>query len=543
MNFARMALVSVSLFSTLILRAEAKTIRLQSGENSVQRSEIFRESTGAKEISLSFRLRRLELETEGAFSKLSLPGIGGTSDLGMPILPFQAVTVEGNDFSVSVDLGEEVKLQVGRLYPAQEEPCRCPGLDTRPAAAFADQLASFRSPENFHRVDTLGDFRGVPVNRVVLLPHRYDVASGTLHLYPNAQYKISYKPNLAAQEDSAYDYLVISPRALISELEPWLSHKRSIQGLRFQVVAYEDMGVTNAASLKAWMHAEYARARFKYSLIVGGDSQVPQMRVSTTTDRNTPSDLPYYAMGGDADVVPEVYSGRIVASDAATLRRVLAKWMAYERDGSAAAGWSRAAGIASNEGANPSDAEYVQAIQSRFSASLGTQSLYFYQNNADSNPASFNEALNAGAWWVTYLGHGSGTSWSSFGSTYAVNHIAQLRNSQAVKPVWIDVACLNGILSPDKAGAHLMGDADPAGDPIGTAAYYGGTVLISWHPPAIFARGLGFHVASTLNPVLGEALQAGQKYLADNHTGLTDIASNQRWYHLQGDPSMRLRIK
>jgi len=156
---------------------------------------------------------------------------------------------------------------------------------------------------------------------------------------------------------------------------------------------------------------------------------------------------------------------------------------------------------------------------------------------------AFNAALNEGAWWVTYLGHGDGTSWSSFGATYAVPHIAQIRNAASVKPVWIDVACLNGILLPQNAGAHLMGDADPSGAPIGTTAYYGGTVLISWHPPAIFSRGVAYHVAATQNGTLGEALQAGQRYLTENHSGVTDIASNQRWYHLQGDPSMRVRAK
>ena len=545
MSKARMAtpflpLVVLSLTTSF---AHAEAIRLGAGANSVERSERYDERSESKRVSVRFRLREAKLAKNGAYRELALPGVNLTSDPGMPRLPFHAVTVPAGaqDITVTSSLGSPVAVQAGTLFPAQEEPCRCPQLDKR-VKRFLDSVKSYRSPAGYHRVDSLGDFRGTPVNRVVLLPHRYDPASGTLYLYPNAKFEVSYKFRVREEEPRAYDYLVISPRELISTLEPWIAHKRA-QGLSFHVQAFEEMNASNADSVKAWIHAEYSRARFRYSLIVGGENRIPQARVETTTDRQTPSDLPYYAMGGATDVVPEVYSGRIVADNSATLERVLRKWMAYERGEGSAGGWNRAVGIASNEGSNPSDAEYVQSIQAKFNQLYGASSVYFYQDNTDSNPSGFNGAMNSGAMWVTYLGHGSGTDWPSFGTSYGVSHIAQMRNAAAVKPVWIDVACLNGILRPANAGAHLMGDADPDGSPIGTAGYLGGTVLISWHPPAIFARGVAFNLASTLSPVLGEAIQAGQKYLTENHSGVNDIASNQRWYHLQGDPSMKLRFK
>jgi len=538
------ALVPLALFG---FEAGAATVRLSApGVNTVERSERFLEPSGQKVVHVSFGLQELSLERGkgelSVYQKLSLPGVNSTSDIGQPMLPFQAVTVQGEGVEVEASLGTPVALQVGRLLPAQEEACRCANLDRR-VKEFRDEVDSYASPESYYKLQSLGDFRGTRVSRVLLLPHRYDAKSGMLYLYPKASYKISYRPNLVKQGAGAYDYLVISKRANFAALEPWIAHKRISQNLRFNVVAFEDMNATTAEAVKNWIHAEFNRAQFKYSLIVGGENQIPQTRVETTTDRNTPSDLPYYTMGDATDVIPEVYGGRIVADSPETVSHVVSKWIAYERDSSASVGWSRAVGIASNEGANPSDADYVTAIQGRFTANLGSQSIYFYQNNADSTPAAFNAALDTGAWWVTYLGHGSGTDWPSFGSTYSVQHIAQLRNAAAVKPVWIDVACLNGILRPANAGAHLMGDVDPSGSPIGTTAYYGGTVLVSWHPPAIFARGVGFHVAATQNAILGEALQAGQKYLTENTSGVNDIASNQRWYHLQGDPSMRLRVK
>ncbi len=547
MNFARKARAAlfVSLFFvTNLSLAATEKIRLGSGENSVQKTERFDKRSDSKRISVSFHLRELQLEgKKNGFQELSLPGVNSTSDLGDPRLPFHAVTIHAGlgDVQVKTRLGQAVAIEAGKLFPAQKEACRCPDLDQQ-TSAFVDNVAGYKSPETFYRLESLGDFRGTPVSRLILLPHRYDPKKGMLYLYPDAEFEISYQYQAREEAPRAYDYLVISPREQLSTLEPWLAHKRA-QGLSFHVQAYEDMNVNSADSLKAWIHAEYGRAHFRYSLIVGGENRIPQARVSTTTDSRTPSDLPYYAMGGASDIIPEVLSGRVVADDNATLARVLQKWMAYESGQGDAAGWNNAIGIASNEGSNPSDAEYVLSIQNKLNEQYGARSVYFHQNASDSNPNGFNAAMNSGSMWVTYLGHGSGTDWPSFGSNYGVSHISQMRNASAVKPVWIDVACLNGILRPANAGAHLMGDADPSGAPIGTAAYLGGTVLISWHPPAIFARGVAYSLAATPSPVLGEVLQAGQKYLSENHSGANDIASNQRWYHLQGDPSMRLRLR
>jgi hypothetical protein len=464
----------------------------------------------------------------------------------MPALPFQAVTLDASlaDLRVRAELGEAVSVKTGRVFPAQEEPCRC-ALPEAKAKPFADRLSEYQAPASGFRIESLGDFRGQPVSRVLLLPHRYDPKSGTLLLYPKARFEISYKPNLSAakEQESVYDYLVITPRELMGGLGSWVDWKRSSQGLRFNVVAYEELALAGSDALKAWIHGEYARAHFKYALIVGGKDKVPQQTVETSTDSNTSSDLPYFTMGDANDVIPDVYAGRVVVGDPESLARVLKKWVDYEQDTSGAAGWRRAIGVASDEGSSPSDAEYITAIQNKFVSVLNSNSIYLYEKNADSNPANFNNQLAGGAFWITYIGHGSGTSWPSFGQAYSVSDIPAQRNSAAVKPVWIDVACLNGTLEGGAAGARLANAADPGGNPTGVTAYYGGTVLISWHPPAIFARGVAFKASEMLRPLLGETLQAGQRYLSENFSDLNEIASNQRWYHLQGDPSLRVRLK
>ena len=39
---------------------------------------------------------------------------------------------------------------------------------------------------------------------------------------------------------------------------------------------------------------------------------------------------------------------------------------------------------------------------------------------------------------------------------------------------------------------------------------------------------------------LGDLLLAGQLYLANNHSAEDEVIENFKWYHLQGDPTLKL---
>jgi hypothetical protein len=144
---------------------------------------------------------------------------------------------------------------------------------------------------------------------------------------------------------------------------------------------------------------------------------------------------------------------------------------------------------------------------------------------------------------MTYIGHGSGTSWPSMNMSYSVSDVKNLNNKPAVKPIIIDVACMNGNLNAGMLGVTFM-EAVPAGanDRFGAVAYLGGTVNISWHPPALMARGMAFeHLKKHFNH-LGEAILAGQLYLAANWNYEEDVIDNFEWYHLQGDPGLNIQF-
>ncbi|MBY0316253.1 MAG: hypothetical protein K2Q26_12070, partial [Bdellovibrionales bacterium] len=182
------------------------------------------------------------------------------------------------------------------------------------------------------------------------------------------------------------------------------------------------------------------------------------------------------------------------------------------------------------------DNEYVKSIEQKLTDVYDFTSTHFYQNDKKSNPTELNARLSEGASWLFYMGHGSGSSWPSMNKSYYTSDVKGILNLEAVKPVIIDVACMNGRITSGYIGSTFSGVENE--NSMGSAAYYGGTVNISWHPPAIMARGIAFEHAAKNFRHLGEALLAGQMYLAANLSSTSEVVDNFEWYHLQGDPGM-----
>lgn len=505
---------------------------------------------GAEVTKLTFNLPSMSARpVGGGLSEVQVPGVSMMSYPGVPKLPFYSFIVAAHLSNISVQyaLGTAQDLRVGRLAPCPAEKLRCGGVQL-PAVDRVADYAKYQAP---YKIDYLGDFRGTPLHRVTLFPHNYDLASGKLSLYSKAQYVVQVKNGTsnylaayrAARSRGNYDYLVITPPEFKEALQPWVDLKSKSENMRFKVIQTPGR-LQTPENIRQLIHGEYKANGFMYALIVGSQAIVPNFKMKTTSTPSTPTDLPYYTMGGENDFIPDVLAGRMVASTAADVTSQLKKWMAYEQgQGQPSQGWMQGIGIASSEGANPSDEEYVRNIEKVMNTKLGTKFVHLAERDPNSNPQVLNAAFNSGAMWAIYMGHGSGSSWPSLYTEYSTADIKKMTNAASVKPVWIDVACQNGILGAGAGGERFSNQVDTQGAPIGTTAYYGGSVNISWHPPAILATGITTRMVEEQRPVLGSVIQMGQAYLAEKITDINEIRSNQIWYHLQGDPSLKLRLK
>ncbi len=524
------------------LPALAETVALTSmsgSMNSVNVSEV--KTRGAYIQEVSFNINSIETSANFAhpqFTVVSAKNISFSQNVGSPSLPFKALVVAGkpSDLDIVVDAGQAVELDM-ITSPSQPEDCRC-------EVQKAKKWAFNEKAQVMTKVEYLGKYRGQDLSRVTFTAAQTDFVTGITSFYPNLKASVTSNASLAdvfaAEVESDVDYLIVSPSSLLGGLTDLVNKKES-EGLKVKTVKLEDIG-NDVAKLTAFFKAEFAKNPYKYALIVGNDTLVVNHKVDTSGSSSTPSDYPYFLMDA-GDMIPDVHYGRVVAATTEEVARQVKKWIGYADHSSPAAQYLKMVGIASNEGNAPSDEEYVTGIEADMKAGYSTTTTHFAQNSATSRPENINKALGDGASFLVYLGHGSGTSWGSTGVSYNNASIKQLTNSKVLQPIIVDVACMNGVLRKGYFGETWLNATNAQGESIGASMYYGGSVNISWHPPAIMARGMVKKAISLGLGKVGDVLLAGQVYLLENYTGKEEVKDNFEWYHLFGEPSSPFHFK
>lgn len=466
--------------------------------------------------------------------------------LGAPELPVKTWLVSGKPEQIKVQLKTHQQLNYqGKPYPVQPEDCRC-DIPSKQAQTFQFKNELYEKQQNTVEVHYLGAFRGQDISQVVVRLGKYNSATQETQITTSAEVTTNTHEFQMTQNEYK-NFLIVTTAQLTEGLNDFIQWKTS-QGYNVAVETVSSPNNTTTA-IQALIKKYYTDKKADFVMIVGDENTIPMFKVSTSGSSQTPSDLKYFTMDGAQDNVPDIFASRLVADSPAQVTAQLAKSIEFEKlnQENLAAGNTMAhkfIGIASNEGSNPSDEQYVRSIEDQFKAVLKSEIVHLAQNDkTNSKPDNLNSQFNSGAFWLTYVGHGSGTSWPSMAQAYSTSHIKQIKNKDAMKPIIIDVACQNGRLINSYLGSQFMRvDALSSNLAFGAVAYYGGSVNISWNPPAVMAQGIAFeHLSKKFNH-LGEALLAGQLYLASKWTSTNEVVDNYEWYHLQGDPSLNIKF-
>ena len=472
------------------------------------------------------------------FIKLNLNEWETEKTVGAPELPVKSVLVSGKPEEIKVKvIASQVESIDGKPMPVQEQDCRCA---TDRVKQFQYDKQAYSKKQDQVTINYLGAFRGQHISQVVVRLAQYDSEKNSTEVVTEGAIEINQNTFSMSRGDYK-DYLIVGPANLLEGARDFINWKRS----RGYNVATETLAAPNntTTSIQALIKSYYTDKGTDFVMILGDESAVPMFRVATSGSSQTPSDLKYFTMDGAQDFVPDMLASRIVAASAADVASQLDKSIEYEQKVYGESnGTNKFIGIASNEGSNPSDDQYVKGIEAKYKEVLNSEIVHLWQNDAaKSNPTFYNSQANGGAGWVTYLGHGSGSSWPSFNQSYSTTHIRQLNNKTVAKPIIIDVACQNGRLVSGYLGTTFMKtDSLQSNNPFGSVAYYGGSVNISWHPPAVMAQGIANEHLTKNFKHLGEALLAGQLYLSAKWTNKNEVIDNFEWYHLQGDPGLNI---
>lgn len=506
------------------------------------------------------------------FDVVNAPGLVPMDAAGLPDVPVTGslIAVPNGFTPVVLSVHEaQTELAGSIVAPAQKKfRCATPGRET-----FEFDAALYDSEEIFPargvEIEEVGILAGVKLARIALHPIRVDFARKATLVSTKMVVRVGFKANGEARTPvtvskeiygllrgatanvaflnrdvqmatGAETLVIVTGDAYKTTIEPLVKWKKAT-GLKVDVFTLTEAGGTKE-KVKEHLQKYYDAAAKKpaYFLFVGNKDTMPAFNEPTGSGQAA-SDIRYAQLAGN-DAIPDVLYGRILGDNAAEVTLHIDRLLAYEQHPDKGATWyPQGMTIASNEGSNPSDKEYGDQVQAALKAHTYKTMDTFLQGDSTATSSNISKALDEGRTWIAYFGHGSGTSWGSTTDSFSNETIGTLTNGGKL-PAIIDVACQNASWVKIKTcfGKKWVTHT-AAGKPAGAVAFYGGSVNISWHPPAVMSVGVAkAHFEKPVHTIGGSVL-GGQLYLIEKMGSGASSIDNLKWYNLFGDPSMMIR--
>jgi hypothetical protein len=500
---------------------------------------------------------------------VDLPGVELRREAGLPELPQLAVSLalpaEGRVSLEILELVEEAVPSLPVIPSAGHLPRNTdPDAAARSFGAFYDGDAVWPpAVAELGRPFLVGASRGVSLR---LLPLRYDAGTGRLlaarrvtvavvsegtgginpapvvasaglpgladRLFVNAEAPSPAKAfSLGARPGRLLMVVPDEFRAAVEPLVQWKTRR----GIEVETVSPAALGGTEAAIAAAIADRWYGEG-LDWVLLLGDREWVPTRR---GTFDGSDSDTRYALVAGD-DTYPDLFVSRISVRSAAEAAVQAAKFVAYERDpwsGAAAGAYGRAAGIASDEG-TPADDVRVENLRADLLAGGFSSVDQLYQRTG-AGAADVRSALVEGRSLVNYLGHGTGTGWTSV--PFSAADVAGLANTRW--PWIVDVSCSNGEFARTTCFAESWLRAGTAAAPAGAVAVVAASSLAPWTPPTVMQAEIIDLLAYDDERTLGALHMAGLARVLDVYGGLPVATQVFEQFNLFGDASLQVRTR
>ena len=324
----------------------------------------------------------------------------------------------------------------------------------------------------------------LPISVIGILIFNSLVVSGSSLYAQSAQ----QSPSL-----NEYDMVVIAPDIFSDKIQPLINHKNSVGILTF-LKTIEDIygeypGRDNAEQIKYFIKDAIENYNIQFVLLIGGIDFIParythiyfhdDFGYPTPSEWIFPSDFYYadiydenknfsswdsnnndvfaeYAWDGNYDLLDftsDVYLGRLPCNNDEEVRNCVQKIMNYEIINAWAQNWFNTIVYIGGDSL-PGDpgkideGEYVQ--QQVINIMQGFIPFRIWASNGDLNsPLDINEAINEGAGFVFFNGHGNYNKWATHPHEsrqwipkgyYTLNDIENLENKEKL-PIIISDAC------------------------------------------------------------------------------------------------------
>ncbi len=331
--------------------------------------------------------------------------------------------------------------------------------------------------------------------------------------------------------------LIVCYNGFVSDIQPLYEWKLQ-KGIDTKLVLYPDSTGSGAAALGAYIQNEYDSPEgVTYVMLIGDVGQIP---TNSGTAEGAPSDPCYVKLEG-GDHYPDAFISRLSATTGAQVQNQVEKFINYELNpdtGGAAAWYHKGCGIASAEdgGTGMTDYERMDLLRTDLLAYTYTLIDQIYDPGATASQVT--TAVNDGRSIINYIGHGSGTSWSTTG--FSTSNVNALSNGHML-PFVCDVSCMNGdfTLGGD-CFAEAWLKAGTAGSPKGGVAHYAASTNASWVPPCVMQAEVVDLLVDEVRNTFGGLCFNGVMKGMDENPGYEGTKLMEQ-YHIFGDCSAQIR--
>lgn len=507
---------------------------------------------------------------ESRFETVSVPGAGTLRVNGRPELPTFGVSLLLDRAAEIVSVESETVL-VDAIVPTPfaARPKRCAGglsgrltCDTelyngvgaypeasvllrqtgrmRGQVALALELRPFRFLPGQRQLEVAVDMR-VTLSSPLLREPDARLRSPSFDLLARGGFHQLLGPN--RDEGGKELLLLVVHDDLLGSVDEFVAWKEA-KGYVVVVMPLSEAGPTHL-ELKATLQDAYDNWPLPptYVLLVGdgnGAGKVPFV----PSPYGCASDFLYTTLDGD-DLYSDVLIGRISAHTNDAAKQQLSNVIWYERDllETGAGEWVPSSiCISSSEGSGGSNDDVRSDIICDLQADNGyAPADKLYHSKGNDTASNISEKIDEGRGWLTYLGHGSGHSWSTTEPPYGTLDVAALQNEHML-PFVVDISCSNGEFDSNTGDCFAevwMKTGGEAG-PRAAIAIYSASMVTPWDEPAEMAVGMtkalleqGVHNWSAL-------AAAGRSYMMDAVPG----GSHEEVCHqyvVFGDPTLQLR--
>ncbi|MFH0733432.1 MAG: C25 family cysteine peptidase [bacterium] len=329
--------------------------------------------------------------------------------------------------------------------------------------------------------------------------------------------------------------LIIYNQTYADQIIPFYNWKIS-KGTPTLLAKYPTETGTGAAALKTYIQNIYnSEESVTYIILIGEASEIPYL---SGVYEGAPSDPCYVKLAG-TDAYPDAFISRISPKSATNLTYILDKIKRYETSpytGTNASWYLKGVGIASDEG-TPTDWQRCNELRTMLLNDMHFTSVdQTYDPGATSSTVTTN--VNEGRSIINYIGHGSGTSWSTTG--FSVSSVNALNNGYK-NPFIYDVACVNGDFTLTECLEEAWLRAGDMTTPKGAVGAFGASTNASWEPPCDMQKQSMVLLTTRQKMTVGGVCISGLMYAMDINGGSTgEGLKMMEQYHIFGDCSTLL---